>query len=132
MRRTATRVSLAVVTLSTTLGACDAQGCIPTVTSAHTASIVDTKDVKGSSVLAAKVTACRKPVSGLTVKFSVQGHELGSAPTNSKGLAELDLKGAPLELARTATKPEYVASYFSGGGKYCSSADDAPIRLVSA
>jgi len=132
MRLTAARASLAIVAMMVTLSSCDAQGCIPTVTRAYTARLVNAKSPTNSSVLAARLTAHREPLKGLTIAFSIKGHDLGSAKTNSKGLAELDLKGAPLELVRTATSKDYLATYASYGGKYCSSGDDAPIQLVAA
>lgn len=114
--------------------ACDAPGCIPTVTAAEDASIVAAPDVAKSGVLVATLTAEGRALPDRVIRFSVDdailgSPELGKDTTDARGRARLDLKKKPLKFVNTVTEDDYTAA-FAGDGTYCSSNDSATIEIA--
>jgi hypothetical protein len=131
MRRTVAVGLAAAVALL--LPSCE-DGCRETVTDADDAAVVDISDVGSSGILQARLTAKDKPLADRGIDFRVRLRTgryrfVGEASTDANGLARLDLKQSPLDLAEGVLGDSYRAT-FAGDGRYCSSRDDADLATA--
>jgi hypothetical protein len=135
-RTRSSRTGLATVACATLmLPACEGRDCRATEMNTHDAAVVDSGEVTSSAVLEARLTAGGKAVVGRTVAFHVRSDDggmefAGYADTSSDGIARLDLKEDPAELAGGANADSYRAA-FDGDARYCSSRDEGNLDLVA-
>ncbi|MDQ3951519.1 MAG: hypothetical protein M3279_00950 [Actinomycetota bacterium] len=128
------RTGLATLACATLLlPACEGRDCRETEIDARDAALVDAGRVPASGVLEARLTSGDAAVRGRAVVFHVRTrtgmHFAGSVETDDAGVARVDLKEDPLELADSATADSFRA-VFHGDARFCSSRDEADLDLV--
>ncbi|MCA1829937.1 MAG: hypothetical protein ABR552_11290 [Actinomycetota bacterium] len=104
--------------------------CKPTITTARDSGAVIAHDALSSgSVTARLVTEKHGPLELRSISFTIKGDDVGSATTNGQGIATLDLKKRPLDLAHAVTAKTFEASFLGDFG-YCGSNGEAKFRIV--
>jgi hypothetical protein len=120
---------------------CEGIDCTPTAMEAKEGAVLNVANVAASSTLQASLTAEDAPLPAKTVEFYIEiGDDrdlVGEAETGSDGTATLDLKtqldaDIVREIAAVATGDGAFEANFDGDSTFCSSADEAPIRVLRA
>lgn len=110
-------------------------GCVPTTMATEDASKVDLASPGRSSTVSARLTEGEgQPLPGKRVTFELKDDGAGvheaTATSGSDGWARIDLKRADPNTVLALVRADEVAASFAGDSRYCSSADEAPFRIV--
>lgn len=121
--------------LSLFLSTVTCDDCTPTVTKAADADAINLSEPGSSSVLTATLTSGGKPLAEQEIRFSAGSDEenmkeIGTADTDSRGVAKLDLKRLPVKLLRTLLRADRWRAHFTGTDAYCQSQDEADFHLL--